>query len=130
MASRDHLMGYMPVLDATHPLPPRKPPPGPRPRFVPRLVPGRLTAGDEAGAPKFVVFRRYPRYETVRGVPSAANPLGYVGYDVEKVVVVDNDSTVSGMRLLMDAAATREDALVAHYRRVHAQVLQLWESRR
>lgn len=38
MPSRDHMMGWPQVLDATDPLPPRKPPLGPRPRFV-RTIP-------------------------------------------------------------------------------------------
>lgn len=122
------MMGYMPVLDAIDPLPPRKPPLGRIPEHLrPPMVtvPGHMRVSDlpELKSP-WIRFRRYPMYEDdpVRGVPSATNPLGRVGYDVK--VVVDNNSTASGLRLLMDATAKSRDALAESARRSHAVVLQ------
>jgi hypothetical protein len=49
MPSRDHMLGFPPVLDAINPRPPRKPPLGPRPKYDRTVVPERISVRDRIG---------------------------------------------------------------------------------
>lgn len=128
MPSRDHMMGWPQVLDATDPLPPRKPPLGRLPyKYRPPMVtvPGYMMASDEwqwSSPGPTIKFRRYTPLmrnamldEPVRGV--WAHEVWSYSPNADSVVRADG-STVSGLQLLQQQASAET-----------ARLRELWKNK-